>query len=348
MKPFSWVFISSLAAVAVAGPIPEALSYNVNNRAIPLTDSEVKIFDFYAQYAAVGYCNAEVPVGSTVACSNDACPEVTKAGATVLATFGGILTDIQGFISVDDTNELIVASFGGSISIRNWIADLVFIQVPCDLVKNCALHAGFATAWAEIDDKVLAGIKAAKAANPSYKIIFTGHSLGGAVATIGAGYIRDKGYDIDIYSYGSPRPGNNAFVKHVTEQAGLEYRITHLSDPVPRLPPILLNYRHTSAEYWFHTGKSDTTEYTAADAKVCEGHASIGCNAGSFGLDIDSHSYYFQDISACHEGGIEWRRDVTHEMGTTEPEELSDEELETKLNELVAQDIEYAAALEED
>ncbi|RYO78272.1 hypothetical protein DL766_007602 [Monosporascus sp. MC13-8B] len=348
MKPFSWVFISSLAAVAVAGPIPEALPYNVNNRAITVTDSEVKVFDFYAQYAAASYCNSEVPIRSTVACSNNACPEVTKAGAKVLATFGGIITDIQGFISVDDKNKLIVASFKGSTSIRNWIADLVFLQVPCDLVKNCALHAGFATAWGEIDDKVLAGIKAAKAANPSYKIIFTGHSLGGAVATIGAGYIRNKGYNIDIYSYGSPRAGNKAFVKHVTEQAGLEYRITHLSDPVPRLPPILLNYRHTSPEYWFHTSKSNTTEYTAADAKVCEGHASVRCNAGTFGLDIDAHLHYFQDISACSKGGIEWRRDVTPEMGTTEPEQLTDEELEAKLDELVAEDIEYSATLEED
>ncbi|EMR64488.1 putative lipase protein [Eutypa lata UCREL1] len=326
--------------------------------AVTITNSEVKAFDFYAQYAAAGYCNSESAIGSTVTCSNNACPEVTAAGATIQSTFSGILTDIQGFVSVDDTNKLIVTSFKGSSSIRNWITDFVFLQIPCDLTLGCLLHAGFSTAWEEVADEVLAGVKAAKAANPSYKIIFTGHSLGGAVATVGAGYVREEdggsSYDIDIYTYGSPRPGNRAFVEHVSEQAGLEFRVTHTDDPVPRLPPILLNYRHTSPEYWFHTGGSNTTDYTAADGEVCEGYASLGCNAGTLGLDVEAHGYYFQDISACGTG-IEFRKtkraaaaaNVTFDMATTEPEDVTDEELEARLNDLVAQDIEFVATLEE-
>lgn len=52
-----------------------------------VTDAEVKAFDFYAQYAAASYCNTEVPVGSTVTCASNACPDVTAAGATIAATF---------------------------------------------------------------------------------------------------------------------------------------------------------------------------------------------------------------------------------------------------------------------
>ncbi len=229
---------------------------------------------------------------------------------------------------------------------------LVFLQVPCDLVDGCLLHAGFATAWKEIADEVVAGVKAAKAAYPSYRIIFTGHSLGGAVGTIAAGYVRGRGYDIDVYTYGSPRPGNRAFVEYVSRQAGLEYRVTHLDDPVPRLPPVLLNYRHTSPEYWFHTGGSTTAGYTAADATVCDGYAALGCNAGTFGLDIDAHLYYFQDITGCSAAGFEFRkakarRDVTFDLATSEPQDLTDAQLEAKLNDLVAQDIEYVATLDE-
>lgn len=219
---------------------------------------------------------------------------------------------------------------------------------------GCLLHAGFSTAWEEIADELTAGIKAAKEAYPSYKIIFTGHSLGGAVGTVAAGYVReDEGYEIDIYSYGSPRTGNRVFVDHVSKQAGLEYRVTHTDDPVPRLPPILLNYRHTSPEYWFHTGGSNTTDYTAADGKVCEGYASLGCNGGTFGLDTEAHSYYFQAIGACSDGGIEFKKtkredaNVTRDMATTEPKDVTDEELETKLNDFVLQDIEFVATLDE-
>jgi hypothetical protein len=133
----------------------------------------------------------------------------------------------------------------------------------------------------------------------------------------------------------------------VTDQPGLEYRVTHLDDPVPRLPPILFNYRHTSPEYWFHTGDSTTDDYTAADAIVCEGTASLSCNAGTFGLDVDAHLHYFQDISACGDEGIDFRRDVTFDMATKEPEDLTDEELLAAVDDFTNQDIAYVQTLDE-
>lgn len=203
-----------------------------------------------------------------------------------------------------------------------------------------------------------AGISAAKASHPSYKIAFTGHSLGGAAATVAAAFVRESGGygDLDLYTYGSPRAGNRAFVAHVSAQGGREYRVTHTDDPVPRLPPALLNYRHTSPEYWFHTGGSNTTEYGAADADVCEGYANLACNGGTLGLDTEAHGYYFEDISACGAGGLAFRRtkradgdaavNVTFDMATTEPEDVTDQELLARLNDLVAQDIEYVASLD--
>ncbi|KAK7755155.1 hypothetical protein SLS62_002970 [Diatrype stigma] len=361
MKSFSHAILSSLALVATASPVPGTLSYSISDRAVTVTDAEVKAFDFYAQYAAAGYCNTEVPVGSTITCANNACPDVAAAGATVVATFSGEITDIQGFVSVDDTNQLIVASFKGSSSIRNWITDFVFLQVPCDLVAGCLLHAGFSTAWLEVADVVTAAVAAAKASNPAYRIVFTGHSLGGAVSTVAAGFVRESGSysDLDLYTYGSPRAGNRAFVARVSEQAGGEYRVTHTDDPVPRLPPALLNYRHTSPEYWFHTGGSNTTDYTAADAKVCEGYANLACNGGTLGLDTDAHGYYFEDVSACGSGGIAFKRaaavvadegavasNVTFDMATTPPEDVTDDELLSRLNDFVDQDIEYVASLD--
>ena len=115
---------------------------------ITVTEEEVKKFDFYAQYAAASYCNSEADANTTITCSNDACPDVTSAGAKVLASFrsvtvpqdypvlpfaavgltpyspySGIITDIKGFVATDDTNGLIVVSFRGSSSIRNWITE---------------------------------------------------------------------------------------------------------------------------------------------------------------------------------------------------------------------------------
>ncbi|KAI1853683.1 hypothetical protein JX265_003983 [Neoarthrinium moseri] len=335
MKPFTWTLVSSFALSAAAGPIPDELKLYLNNRAATVTTQDVSNFDFYAQYAAAAYCNTEVDAGTPIACSDDACPIVQSNGAVVTATFAGVATDIQGFVSTDAKKKVITASFRGSHSVRNWITNLVFVQELCDLTTGCLVHTGFLAAWKEISSPVLTAIAAAKKAHPDYSIVFTGHSLGAAIATLGAAYVRNKGYAIDIYGYGSPRVGNKEFVAYVTAQAGAEYRVTHLDDPVPRLPPIILNYRHTTPEYWLSTGDATTTEYTASQIKVCEGYSNIACNAGTLGLDVDAHSYYFQAIAGCSPDGTPLKR--------RDGEDVSDEDLENQLNDYVSQDAEYVA-----
>lgn len=43
-----------------------------------------------------------------------------------------------------------------------------------------------------------ATLTSAKALYPEYRIISTGHSLGGAVAAIAAGELRQDGYEVDM------------------------------------------------------------------------------------------------------------------------------------------------------
>ncbi|KAI0593085.1 lipase [Biscogniauxia sp. FL1348] len=354
MKPLSCLLVSSLVSSSAARRTPRASRYSVNGRAT-VTTAEISKLEFYSQYAGAAYCNSESELNTTVTCASDACPDVQAAGATIVATYSGEVTDIQGFTAVDETNQLIVTSLKGSGSIRNWITDFVFVQVGCDLVDDCWVHAGFATAWSEIDQDVLASVAAAAAAHPSYKLVFTGHSLGGAVSTLGAAYARKQGGygDLDIYSYGSPRVGSAALVAYVTaQQAGGEYRVTHLDDPVPRLPPLFLGYRHTSPEYWLAGAAAfNASTYAPADVAVCDGYANTDCNAGTRGLDPDAHSYYFGPIGACGSDDLEFRRrdaaDVTRDMATSQPQDVTDAELESKLNGWIDRDIEYAASLVE-
>lgn len=218
-------------------------------------------------------------------------------------------------------------------------------------MSGCKVHAGFAAAWDEISVAVLKAVKAAQTANPTYKIIFTGHSLGGAVSSLGAVYARQAGLSVDIINYGSPRVGNAALATFITNQAGAEYRVTHLDDPVPRLPPIIFNYAHTSPEYWLSDGNALTTEYGVNDIKVCTGVTTLGCNAVTLGLNIISHLYYLGPISGCSPIEIAFKkRDVdTSEkratddylwwQGTSESMDVSDAKLEAQLNAWVNMDI---------
>jgi len=145
----------------------------------------------------------------------------------------------------------------------------------------------------------------------NYSLVLTGHSIGAAIATLAAAELRNLGHSVDTYTFGSPRVGNLAFADFVTGQAtqglGANYRMTHVNDPVPQLPPTEIGFQHTSPEFWLEGGNATTDEYTAGEVWVCEGVGNEGCNAGTGLVPIDgtAHDHYLGDIGAC-EGGLGW------------------------------------------
>lgn len=235
-------------------------------------------------------------------------------------------------------------SIRGSNNIRNFITDIVFLWRGCDFASDCKVHAGFAAAWDEISRPATDAVRKASTANPGYKFVATGHSLGGAVATLGAAYMRRQGFAMDIYSYGAPRVGNDKFANFVTSQAGSEHRITHTADPVPRLPPIIFGYRHSTPEFWLATGGSTTTNYQVGDIRVCNGIANTGCNGGTFGLDIIAHLYYLGPISGCAGFPLQWKRDLPTSPAQQRRDAASDKELLDRLNTWSKQDQDFTRA----
>ncbi|AEO56237.1 hypothetical protein MYCTH_100838 [Thermothelomyces thermophilus ATCC 42464] len=279
-----------LASVALGAP-------SLWGRQAAITEEQLNELELYVQWAAAAACNGNQAPNQPVICNPTLCSRFASHNATVVASFIGPETDIWGFIGLDPVDERIVVSFRGSSSIQNWITDFDIIQRPCNLTDDCLVHTGFDRAWEEVANEVLNGLTAAAAAHPSYRIAVTGHSLGGAVATVTAAHVRRAGFQADLYTYGSPRVGNEAFADFVTRQPGAEYRVTHADDPVPRLPPLCLNYRHTSPEYWIDPDDKDVVSID--EIRYCPGYSNTDCNGGTAGLDTSAHGWYFQNLSGC-------------------------------------------------
>lgn len=120
------------------------------------------------------------------------------------------ITDITGFIAIDDINKLIVLSYQGSKDVVDFVDDADFKRTPTNLctgstsainipgVDQCEVHVGFYTSWIDSSDFVLDSLNKALVAYPYYRIISTGHSKGGAVAAIAAVDLRNKGFTVDL------------------------------------------------------------------------------------------------------------------------------------------------------
>ncbi|KAI3396447.1 hypothetical protein diail_12167 [Diaporthe ilicicola] len=344
--------LSWAAALVVASPLTAGIGLATPDDASTLTTTVYENMQYYAEYSASAYCNSDDAAGALVTCE-DGCPKVMANGATVIGSLPNTtIFDMEGYVAVDSVRKEIVVAFRGSSGLRNWIADLIFLQVPCNYTTGCAVHSGFKIAWESISEYTLDFVQAAFATYPGYTLVVTGHSLGGAVGTLAAIELRNLGYACDLYTYGSPRVGNLALVKFVTYQSGAEYRATHYDDPVPRLPPILFGYFHTSPEYWLASGPATHTSYTINEFDTCLGYANTSCNAGTFGLDGDAHLYYFQYMgcdSVTTSTDISLRkRDEIATKPLWARDDVSDEELEIRLNNYTMQDVAYSQQLAAD
>ena len=169
-----------------------------------------------------------------------------------------------------DRHTLILV-FKGSKEAEDWVTNLSFKGVNFVGEADEVVHRGFQDALKlflrtisqhcfelngrsyQLTEKSLPSL------NKKTKIILTGHSLGGAIATLAATYFLDKGIDpenLEVYTFGAPPLASKGFVEHYKDKFPI-YRVVNSADIVPKLNLINRKLFHLGDEIVLHSNNGE-------------------------------------------------------------------------------------------
>ena len=148
-----------------------------------------------------------------------------------------------------------VVVFRGTDNLKNWLTNLDVRLEPWR--GGGRVHLGFRNAldrvWPEVEDCLSAW---------EGRIVFAGHSLGGALATLAASARPPDA----VYTFGSPRVGDSEFARTLSDVR--LFRVINALDMVTGVPPAdpPSPFRHAGDRYWMTEENELVVEPQSEDA----------------------------------------------------------------------------------
>lgn len=162
-----------------------------------------------------------------------------------------------------ESNQYMLIILRGTVAPVEWINNGLVLQkeffLEPELINKespLSVHGGFLDIFKMVYTSLSDNFKLIeKSTKP---LIIAGHSLGGAVAQLLA--LKIHTLQPTVFTYGSPRVGNQAFATTFNQLIKKSIRYVNGFDPVPALPPKLVIeagkeiYKHTKKEVNIYAG----------------------------------------------------------------------------------------------
>jgi len=171
--------------------------------------------------------------------------EANRGGvAAAVANPGGF-----GFVArVKNTDQFIV-SIRGTQTPEEWVKNFTAVPNPWSEIPGFGfVHLGFEQLWRRVRGSVFQALRTAPA---GARVTMVGHSLGGAMATLGAADVkRNLGRDVnvDLWTIGCPRVGLMRFRNNFNALIPNNFRVVNHGDIVPHVPSLLEFFAHAGRE----------------------------------------------------------------------------------------------------
>ena len=287
----------------------------------------------FVYLAGAAYCDAGLDTWRCLYCNGTRVSDVT--------VFTSDKTNVHGYVGWDDDRDRAVVAFRGTepSSLENWLENLDASHATWEMGASgyrraFRVHAGFLDSYASVRDDIFEALRNVSAARrlgrPSapLPVALTGHSLGGALATLAAFELDAEGFrrvgvgdgDGDggttalvagAWTFGSPRVGDDAFAAAYAEALRERtWRITHAHDVVPSVPVRLMGYHHVPTEIFYAKALGDGDGERRergrrgdAPARVCDGEGEDPtCSDGEWThTSVVDHLYYLDHyICGCN------------------------------------------------
>lgn len=184
-------------------------------------------------------------------------------------------TDTQVAIWRDTSQQRLVIAFRGTEQVKwkDLRTDLMLApaglnpeRMGGDFKEEVQVHSGFLSAYDSVRNRLLSFIKTSisfkdgeKDETSKWHVYVTGHSLGGALATLLALELSSSQMakfgriNVTMYNFGSPRVGNKRFAEEYNKRVKDSWRVVNHRDIIPSVPR-LMGYCHVAQPVYLTAG----------------------------------------------------------------------------------------------
>ncbi|KAL3506294.1 hypothetical protein ACH5RR_031676 [Cinchona calisaya] len=184
-------------------------------------------------------------------------------------------TDTQVALWRDSARKRLVVAFRGTEQARwkDLRTDLMLVpaglnpeRIGGDFKQEVQVHSGFLSAYDSVRTRIIRLVKQVVGYNdddpqPLFKwhVYVTGHSLGGALATLlalelsSSQLAKHGSISVTMYNFGSPRVGNKKFAEVYNKKVKDSWRVVNHRDIIPTVPR-LMGYCHVAQPVYLAAG----------------------------------------------------------------------------------------------